>query len=340
VLSEMPGAWRLALARWRRMNRGPGRAAAITSPAAPSAAAPSAADEYLLYQTLLGTWPAGGLDEAALPAYRERISQYMVKAAREAKLHTQWVNPDAAYETALTGFVATLLARVRPNPFLADLQEQARAVAWFGALNSLTLTLLKFTSPGVPDVYQGNEVMDLSLVDPDNRRPVDFVKRERWLDEMQPQFDDSDDTRAAAALAALVAAPHDGRAKLWFTARLLDFRRRAPELCELGDYTALAARGARAAHVVAYRRQLGESSVLVLAGRLFAQLGQAAGETPVGLAAWEDTCVPASGLRDGERLVNALNGEVVTVEDGLIRLADAFRTVPAAALVPATTARR
>jgi len=341
VLSEMPGAWRLALARWRRMNRAPGRAAAITSPAAPSAAAPSAADEYLLYQTLLGTWPAGGLDEAALPAYRERISQYMVKAAREAKLHTQWVNPDTAYEAALTGFVSSLLARVRPNPFLADLHEQALGVAWFGALNSLTLMLLKFTSPGVPDLYQGNELMDLSLVDPDNRRPVDFALRERWLADMQADFDDA---RAPAALAALVAAPHDGRAKLWFSARLLDLRRRAPALFELGDYTPLAARGARASHVVAYRRRLGEASVLVLAGRLFAQLGQsvghAVGQTPVGESTWGDTAIPAPGLRDGERLVNALNGETVTVEGGHIRLADAFRTVPAAALVPATTAPR
>ena len=330
VLSEMPGAWRLALTRWRRMNRTHAHIAQATT-----AQAPSPADEYLLYQTLLGTWPAEGLDDASLPAYRERIAAYMVKAAREAKLHTQWVNPDATYESALTGFVGTLLGRVRPNPFLADLHEQARSVAWFGALNSLTLTLLKFTSPGVPDLYQGNELMDLSLVDPDNRRPVDYALRARWLDELAADFDAPD---AASTLAALVAAPHDGRAKLWITARLLALRQRLSALFELGDYTALAARGARAAHVIAYRRRHGDASVFVLAGRLFSQLSQGVGATPVGAAAWGDSSITAAGWRDGMSFINALNGERVHVEDGAVRLADAFRTVPVAALVPVPAA--
>src|SRR5204862_1296724 len=134
----------------------------------------SANDEYLLYQTLLGTYP---VDADDVPGeYRERIERYMVKAAREAKASTSWINPNAEYETALSGFVRAALGPA-PNPFLEDLRAQARIVAWFGALNSLSLALLKFTSPGVPDLYQGNELLDFSLVDPDNRRPVDYALR-------------------------------------------------------------------------------------------------------------------------------------------------------------------
>lgn len=322
VLSEVPGAWRLALGRWQRMNRGHRRA--------PDA--PSAADEFLLYQTLLGTWPAEGLDDATLPPYRERIERYMLKAAREAKLHTHWVSPDADYEAALSGFIGALLARVRPNPFLADLHEQARPLAWFGALNSLSLVLLKFTSPGVPDLYQGNELMDLSLVDPDNRRAVDFALRERALAELDAWRHAVD---RVDAVAALLAAPHDGRAKLWFTTCLLDWRRRLPALFERGDYTALAVQGARSAHVIAYQRRAGDDSLLVVAGRLFARLGAPIGALPVGAGVWSETRVAVPDRPAGQRLLNVLSGEIVTVADGGIRLAEAFARIPAAAFVVA-----
>jgi len=331
VLSEAPGVWRVALGRWRRMNASQRRSLGKDN----AFLAPSAADEYLLYQTLLGTWPATGLDDAALPAYRERIERYMLKAAREAKAHTNWVNPDAEYEAALSGFVGALLARIRPNAFLADLQERARPVAWFGALNSLTLVLLKFTSPGVPDLYQGNELMDFSLVDPDNRRPVDFALREQWLAELEAVHAEPD---RATTVAALVAAPHDGRAKLWISARLLELRRQRPALFEAGDYTPLTVKGAHAAHVIAYQRRHADDTLIVVAGRLFAQLGVPVGDLPVGQTTWSDTVVSLPNRLAGQRFVNVLSGDTVAVRDGGIRLAQAFEHVPVAAFVVADAA--
>ena len=163
VISEMPAAWRLRVRRWSRINR-------TRKHTVDDSAAPSRNDEYLLYQTLIGTFPADELDTAGLARYRARIEQYMIKAAREAKLHTSWLTVNEDYESALKSFVAALLDGVASNAFLADLRSAAGVFAWFGALNSIAMSLLHFTAPGVPDIYQGNEMVDLSLVDPDNRR--------------------------------------------------------------------------------------------------------------------------------------------------------------------------
>ena len=321
VLSEMPAAWRLALRRWRAMNEG------IRD-------APSRADEYLLYQTLLGTLPPEGLDEAALAPYRERIVRYMLKAARESKMHTRWTHPDEAYEAALEGFVGALLDRVDGNPFLDDLQALAAKLTWFGALNSLTLTLLKYGSPGVPDLYQGNELMDLSLVDPDNRRPVDYGLRERHLDELEAIANAPD---IAARVSALASTPCDGRAKLWLVWRLLSLRRAQPALFCDGDYQGLAATGAKAAHVIAFARRHADQLLVVIAARLFSGLGAAdeGAATPHALplgAVWEDTIVPVPGMADGTVFENVLTGETLVLQGGAIRLSAALAHFPGAAL--------
>jgi (1->4)-alpha-D-glucan 1-alpha-D-glucosylmutase len=264
VLTESPGGWRLALRRWRGHNQAV--RSALVARGAP-VDAPSYADEYLLYQTLLGTLPAGGLDEAALPAYRERITLYMQKAAREAKRHTRWTKPSQPYEEALAGFIGALLDRVQDNTFLDELQALAAELAWFGALNSLSLTILKYGSPGVPDLYQGNELMDLSLVDPDNRRPVDFAVRARWLEELAG-WPESAEGNLASRVQALAGSPHDGRAKLWIIWRLLSLRRAQPALFREGGYRGIEATGERAAHVIAFERRHGDQALLVLAVRL------------------------------------------------------------------------
>jgi len=319
VLSELPAAWRLALRRWRLMNR----SHRIEHD---SGSGPSPADEYLLYQILLGTVPAAGIDETALEAWRERIETYMLKAAREAKTHTSWISPNEAYEEALTAFVRGALARLHPNPFLDDLRALAESLAWFGAMNSLSMTLIKLTSPGVPDLYQGNELMDLSLVDPDNRRPVDYIVRERWLDEMVAMHREPG---LPARLTVLAAAPHDGRAKLWLTWRLLQLHRENPQLFASGGYTPLTVKGARAGHVLGYARQHGNVVLVALAGRLFAQLLGEPGALPLGEGVWSDTTARPS-LPDGTRLENVLTGEILHVEEGAIRLADAFASFPGA----------
>jgi len=322
VISETPAAWRLLLRRWSAMNRA--RRTKIEG-----GPAPSANDEYLLYQTLLGTFPTQGLEGEALEAYRDRIEQYMLKAAREAKTQTSWINPNEDYERALADFVRAVLDAGRPNPFLDDLRGQAERIGWFGALNSLSSALITFTSPGVPDLYQGNELMDLSLVDPDNRRPVDYALRERVLEDLHGL-----DPRDLASVAqALAGTPHDGRAKLLVISRLLDLRRRRPELMRDGGYAGLAAQGAHAAHVVAYAREHGRHVLVVVAGRLFAKLLGQPGQLPLGESVWGDTAVEAAGLPDGARLANILTGETVEVCDGKIPVARALAAFPGAALL-------
>jgi len=323
VLSEMPGAWRLLLRRWRTVNRSL-RKVVHGKPA------PSANDEYLLYQTLLGTFPVGVMRGDALDAYRDRIERYVLKAAREAKTHTSWINQSAEYEAALREFVHALLGTARPNPFLEDLRAQAQAIAWFGALNSLSMTLLKFTSPGVPDLYQGNELLDLSLVDPDNRRPVDYGIRERALAELAAIGAGPGLVTAARSLAE---QPHDGRAKLFVIWRLLEARRRRPELFRDGSYHALRVSGARSAHALAYARRQGRGTLVVIAGRLFAKLGRAPGQLPLGETTWGDTVVECDPLMEGHLLTNVLTGERIEVTRTGIPLARAFAHFPAAAFL-------
>jgi len=322
VLSEMPGPWRLLLRRWSRLNRGRKRVR-------DGAKAPSRQEEYLLYQTLLGTFPAGPLDGDALADYRGRIARYMRKAVREAKQRSSWMNPDEDYEAAVSGFVEGLLRDGEGNLFLDDLREQAARIAWFGALNSLSMTLLKLASPGVPDFYQGTELADLSLVDPDNRRPVDYALRERLLDEFAALAAAAD---LGARVRTLAAAPLDGRAKLWVAARALALRRRDPEIFERGGYTALAASGAKAEHVVAFARRHEGRSVIAVAGRLFLTLLGERGRLPLEEEIWQDTAIDVAGLGEASGYVNVLSGETVATAGGELALGRLFASFPAALL--------
>jgi (1->4)-alpha-D-glucan 1-alpha-D-glucosylmutase len=297
VISEMPAMWRLAVRRWSRMNRSHRRSVE-------GRPAPSRNDEYLLYQTLVGTLPHGALDEAALAAYRERIVAYMLKAVREAKVHTSWISQNAEYEQALVAFTSEALGRTTGNLFFDDLREAVSTFAWFGGLNTLVMTLLKFTSPGVPDLYQGQETADLSLVDPDNRRPVDFAQRQRDLEVMQ-EIADQDDP--APIVARLCTSPADGRAKTWITWRALQLRRGLPELFSEGDYAGLSVMGPRARHVVAFVRRKGEHVLVVATGRLFAQLEVDRGTLPVG-EVWKGTTIALPSWAHDLALRDALTG--------------------------------
>ncbi|HYC46451.1 MAG TPA: malto-oligosyltrehalose synthase, partial [Burkholderiales bacterium] len=322
VLSEMPAEWRRLSKRWERMNRS-------KKADADGVAAPSANDEYLLYQVLLGSFPPDDARGEALDSYRERIEAYMLKAVREAKVHTSWVNPSEAYENGVTAFVRALLDDRARNLFLKDLRAHARDIAWFGMLNSLSMTLLKLTSPGVPDIYQGNETYDLSLVDPDNRRPVDYAMRARMLEELEKLARGSSAAKAAESLARSAL---DGRAKLWIVMRVLALRREQQALFETGNYLALHADGAKAAHVVAFMRRRGDAAAVTIAGRLWLKLGCAAHQALCGAALWGDTTVDAGPLTG--RVRNVLTGETIEIDAGKIRLADAFSRFPGALLVP------
>ncbi|MGI8983757.1 MAG: malto-oligosyltrehalose synthase [Acidimicrobiales bacterium] len=269
LLSEIPAEWGAAVARWFEMNRRHKRDGM-----------PEANAEYLLYQVLVGAHP---LDA-------DRAAQFMEKASREAKQHTSWVDPDPAYDEALAGFVRAVLADDR---FAADLAAFTAPLVAVGRRSSLAQTLLKLTSPGVPDIYQGTELWDLSLVDPDNRRPVDYDVRRRLLD------------RARSASAAdVLAAEDEGLPKLWLTQRALDVRRRL-EACFAGaSYRPLAGAGERAGHVVAYLR--GER-VAVVVPRLVMGLRDGWGDTTVELpdGTWTDE-LGGSTLAGGPAALGAL----------------------------------
>ncbi len=327
VLSEQPAAWRLGLRRWRQGTRGL-RTEVHGKPA------PSASDDYLLYQTLLGSLPPDPLDDAQLAAYRERIEAYMVKATREGKQHTSWTRPNEAYEAALKRFIGGVLGRLQPNPVLTELRQRAAELAWFGALNSLSATVVKMVSPGVPDLYQGSELMPLTLVDPDNRTPVDYGHRDRLLATFEAAQQAG--TPAQDTIAELSAEPADGRLKLWCLWRLLQLRSELPSLFFEGDYLPVRVQGDKRAHAIAFVRSTREATLVVIAGRKFAQ-GFAQAEWPVGEAAWAGTRLawPAALVRrlQGAQATEVLGGQAVQLPDGPLPLGSVLQQLPAAVLL-------
>ena len=283
VLSEISGPWRLRLRDWRRFNR---RYKQFVN----KKPAPSANDEYLLYQTLVGAWPLEPLSkEEDWSRFRERIETYMLKAIREAKENTSWINQNKDYETGVSRFVKALLTPTAKNRFLGDFIPFQRRVARIGLWNSLSQTLLKLTCPGVPDIYQGNELWDFSLVDPDNRRRVDFGRRQRAFANIRGLVSDS----STASCGQLLETPEDGRLKLYLLWKTLCLRKQIPKLFEAGGYVPLGVAGAKANNVVAFLRRLDDASVLVVVPRLVATLlnggDNNAGLPPVGPDIWDDT---------------------------------------------------
>jgi (1->4)-alpha-D-glucan 1-alpha-D-glucosylmutase len=343
VLSEMPGEWRAALRRWARLNRKHKRKVE-------GQPAPDANEEHFLYQTLLGVWPfKSELTTDEHIELVERVQQYMRKALNEAKVHTSWVNTNEEYLSAVSDFVADIL-RDSENLFLVDFLPFQRRIARFGAFNSLSQVLLKLTSPGVPDIYQGTELWDLSLVDPDNRRPVNYRLRRRLLAQ-------TDRVRDAKGAARLLDSLEDGRVKLLITSRALRFRREHRELFDHGDYVPLEATGKLADSVVAFARSwrpIGAHPkgapypanpsgriVVVVAPRLITRIAGAQGTeaaTPT-RQAWSGSHLvlpPGIDLPAGARFRNVFTGELLEAhrEDGTSRLAldEAFATLPVALL--------
>jgi (1->4)-alpha-D-glucan 1-alpha-D-glucosylmutase len=311
VLSEMSGLWRLRVREWRQLNSSL-RRLVNEKPA------PSPNDEYLFYQTLVGSWPAGPLSDASdWKTLRERIESYMLKATREAKQNTSWINRNAEYEAAVSSFVAALLDPDSNHRFLSDFLPFQRRVARLGLWNSLSQTLLKLTCPGVPDIYQGNDLWDFSLVDPDNRRPVDYLRRQQAFESIR-NF-----AHASPSVAReLLATPEDGRLKLYVTWKTLRLRKQHPDLFHQGEYLPLPVHGPQANHVVAFMRRLGASTALVVVPRLVAGLLDDAESSPIGNRIWKDTyiCLPACECSKNYR--NAFTGEVadlskISIQSGL-----------------------
>jgi len=317
VLSEMPGAWRLRVRSWARINLDHKRLVNDRP-------APSANDEYLLYQTLLGAWPVEPLrNQAEWKAFSERIENYLLKAMREAKQNTSWINQNTEYEEAVSAFVKTLLNPNVNDRFLSDFVPFQKRVARIGIWNSLSQTLLKLTCPGVPDIYQGTETFDFSLVDPDNRRPVDYVSRQQMFGGIGADARDPD----GPPLRHLLETPEDGRLKLYLIWKTLCLRKRQPDVFHGGDYLPLAVEGAKAKHLVAFVRtsgsESGSKSVLVAVPRLVADLLKDVDAPPIGPEIWQDTYASLPGGIRSAKCKNAFTGEVLDLQttDGQTRIA-------------------
>jgi len=346
VLSEFPKLWTGLVRRWRRLNEEHRtRVGGKRVPDAPT--------EYLFYQTVVGLWPAPQPDRAeVLPSaevvheLRGRIEGYMTKAIREAKIHTAWTKVNQPYEDAVTSFVRSLLLHEGSEsaPFLSDVQHLVSRVARPGFWNSLSRTLVQFASPGTPDLYQGDELWNFALVDPDNRRPVDFETRQALLDQVITAAEGHDDTRLDY-IRKMVAHPEDGRIKLHLIHSLLAARREDASLFASGDYFPLMAEGPGRDHVLTFAREsrtkgsaTGSDSrsaaAITLAPRLTTTLPGEPNAAPVGEAAWSDTVVRLPDHLRRRAWTCAVTGRQVRPEpDGGLRVSQALETFPGALLI-------
>ncbi|MCC6545149.1 MAG: malto-oligosyltrehalose synthase [Nitrospirae bacterium] len=326
VLSEIPKEWKDCLVRWRRWNR----KKKITLEGQP---VPDPNDEYLLYQTLIGAYPLDPDRESAHEDFKKRFRDYMLKAVREAKVNTSWISPNRAYEEALIFFIDAVFSRTADNRFLKDFESFQKRVSHYGLYNSLSQMLLKIASPGVPDFYQGTEIWDFSLVDPDNRRPVDYEIRMGMLEELKKKESEISPSELARDL---TLNRGDGKIKLYLSYKALNFRREKRDLFERGDYEPLEAAGDKANHIAAFSRILGNDKSIIIVPRFFTRLIPQPEDLPLGRNIWGDSSVRIRDAGTGERYRNIFTGEVVTVskynEVNVLCLSEVFLNFPVALL--------
>jgi (1->4)-alpha-D-glucan 1-alpha-D-glucosylmutase len=329
VLSEIPAQWSSVISRWARAN-------ASARTLVRGEHAPDRSDESLYYQALLGAWPAG-VTGAPDRDFVERMRGYMQKAVKEEKTHTSWIHPSVEYDDAVSRFVERSLTGKNSRLFLALFLPFQERVATLGMVNSLSQLILKIGSPGVPDFYQGTELWDLNLVDPDSRRPVDFAVRERMLEGMQALLEDtSGPATNIQAVQEMLGHWQDGRIKLFCTAAGLRLRRRLAEAFVGGEYIPLMPKGSAAQHIVAFARSAGNKRVIVIVPRLVAGLCGSGAPLPTGPAVWNDTLVPLPKDWEGGGYRNIFTREVWRVpavgEHRSLRVADVFSVLPVALL--------
>jgi (1->4)-alpha-D-glucan 1-alpha-D-glucosylmutase len=312
AISEVPELWRRSIQRWRVVNR---RAKKRVE----DMEAPDSNEEYLLYQTLLGTWPVdarGQAEQSSTAEFIERIQTYMAKALNEAKINTSWIQPNENWLAAMRDFVTKILEPSPKNKFLPGFLAVVEEIARLGAVNSLTQTLLKLTSPGVPDIYQGTEIWDFSLVDPDNRRPVNYKMRCEMLGALcssQPQ--------------ELLHNWADGRIKMFLTQRLLQFRRQQFDPFRRGNYLPIAASGTFGECLVSFARELEGRWIVVIAPRLSSRIGF----PPIG-ELWKDTAIEWPETFPREKVRDIFTGRELKIDGRQLNLADALASLPFAVI--------
>ncbi len=316
ALSELPEEWARQVPAWSRILRARRGDIEGTAP-------PERNDEYLFYQLLLGTWPAEltgrgvDLDPALLAAYAERIKGAMTKSMREAKVYSTWSAPNTAYESAVLAFVDSALDAAESRGFFSTFLPFQERIARLGVHNSLVQAALKLTAPGIPDTYQGADLWDLSLVDPDNRRPVDYDARVRLLEEL--------DSAAQLDIAAWLDRWRDGGIKLLVISRLLALRAAEAELFASGDYDPLLASGPKSDRLCAFVRRKGNRCVLVLAARFPGQMEADPG--------WQETRIDFA-VEATEEFRNVFTGASLPVRANSVDLDAAFGGLPVAVYAP------
>lgn len=323
VLSEIPDEWKMYLMRWRRFNK---KKKIIFE----AQTVPDPNEEYLLYQTLLGAWPVELMNPAEYGVFQKRIKDYMLKALREAKVNTSWKSPHVTYENDVMDFIETIMRDSRGNQFLKDFQIFQKKISQYGLYNSLSQTLLKIASPGIPDFYNGTEIWDFSLVDPDNRRPVDYDIRIRMLEELKKQESEIPLWELAREL---TNKKEDGKVKLYLLYKALNYRRQQRELFEQGEYIPLAVTGEKNNAVCAFARRLNRRNIVVIAPRFFTKLISQPDILPLGDEVWRDTCIviPFAGI--GITYRNIFTGETVTTkgqQGTVLSLSEVFTNFPVA----------
>lgn len=327
VLSEMPADWKTALARWSKANKRKKKNLG-------GEMAPDRNDEYLIYQTLIGTFPFNGPPaDVQDDSYIFRIRQYIQKAIKEAKVHTSWINPNSDYEAAVDRFISDILSSPESSAFREDFSSFARQIALCGAYSSLSQTLLKIFSPGVADLYQGNELMEFRLVDPDNRAPVDYSLRINTLHRIKTQVASGG---LSHLISGLTADPLSGETKLYVTWKALTYKRDSPYVFQAGTYTPLEAAGSRRSNICAFVWRAKGKKLVVVVPRLLWKLTRAGRILPFGEPAWENSGLIIPRSRSADRFHNIFTGEEVKIdiEEGIARLplSAVFSSFPVAVL--------
>jgi len=306
AISEIPTRWRKSLHHWRTVNR-------RYQTKIEGEIAPDANEEYLLYQTLLGSWPLTPMSKEGRETYIQRIQDYMIKAIKEAKINSSWIQPNEEWEAAVREFVRKIL-RAGPNRFLKDFEPTAAEIAQLGAINSLAQVVLKSTAPGMPDFYQGTEIWDFSLVDPDNRRQVNYESRRQMLESLQDADPDE-----------LLKNWTDGRIKLFVTQRLLAFRRDHASLFGKGEFIPLETTGTYAESSIAFLRRKGSETLLIVVPRQTVRIGF----PPIG-EAWRDTAISLPGELIGMPWKSLFDNATPSFAEGQLKLSAVLEKFPAA----------
>ncbi|PSB41605.1 malto-oligosyltrehalose synthase, partial [Chamaesiphon polymorphus] len=309
VLSELSSEWIDRVKVWADLN-------ADKKPKIAGKGVPNRNDEYFLYQTLVGAFPFSNSEFAE---FVDRVKAYAIKAVREAKVHTAWLRPDSDYEEGYLAFIDAILATPETNPFLREFQPFQSQVAEYGILNSLSQVLLKYTAPGVPDLYQGDEFWDLNLVDPDNRRPVDYDRRQTALKYIREQIDRD----ILALIDELFTTQTDGRIKLFLTFQLLQARKTERDLFQQGDYIPLKVTGALSDRVIAFGRHFEGKMAISIAPRFFVGLVPP-GKRPLGKDVWQDTSIhlPPSAPTNW---TNAITGQPLQSSSSLLSVGETLQ---------------